>query len=204
MGSPEIPTADSTPRRALRLGAAFPEVFDAARANAPWAYQRLFDAFGPLVAGYLRGQGAEDPDSMANDVFLRAFTNLATFHGDEGHFRSWLFTIAHHRLVDDRRRRSRRPDVVDRPIPDQRATTDTTEAVIGQRLGDERVASLLSRLSPDQRDVLVLRIVGDLTVEEVAVAVRKRPGAVKALQRRGLAALRRILEAEDGGAEQDS
>jgi RNA polymerase sigma-70 factor (ECF subfamily) len=54
---------------------------------------------------------------------------------------------------------------------------------------------MLARLSPDQQSVLLLRILGDLTVEQVATVIGKRPNAVKALQRRGLAALQRDLEA---------
>ncbi|HSH23815.1 MAG TPA: hypothetical protein VK975_07125, partial [Acidimicrobiales bacterium] len=50
------------------FGAAFPQVLDAGRADAPWAYQRLFEWLGPAVAGYLRGQGAQDPDGLANEV----------------------------------------------------------------------------------------------------------------------------------------
>ena len=50
----------------------------------------------------------------------------------------------------------------------------------------------IDALAPDQRAVILLRIIGDLTIEEIARAVGKRPGAVKALQRRGL---RRLEEA---------
>lgn len=195
-----MPSEDPPPNRRepsrARVGVAFAEVLAAAQADAPWAYERLYAAYGGPVAGYLRAQGAEDPDSLANDVFLRAFANLCRFDGGEPQFRSWLFTIAHHRLLDDRRRRSRRPVRADEPVQ---------EAQVGVASGaeDEALAALgglgavrfLERLSPDQRDVLVLRILGDLTIEEVARAVGKRPGAVKALQRRGLATLRRMLEA---------
>ena len=63
-------------------------------------------------------------------------------------------------------------------------------------LGSARVHELLAELTPDQRDVMLLRVVADLTVEQVAEVVGKPPGAVKALQRRALAALRRLVEAE--------
>ncbi|HZA89644.1 MAG TPA: sigma factor-like helix-turn-helix DNA-binding protein, partial [Solirubrobacterales bacterium] len=55
------------------------------------------------------------------------------------------------------------------------------------------VHRVLDALSPDQRAVLLLRVLGELTVDEVAGALGKRRGAVKALQRRGLAAIRREL-----------
>jgi RNA polymerase sigma-70 factor (ECF subfamily) len=58
------------------------------------------------------------------------------------------------------------------------------------------VRHVLGRLAGDQQAVLLLRILGDLTVEEVARVLGKRVGAVKALQRRGLAAAQRELESE--------
>jgi RNA polymerase sigma-70 factor (ECF subfamily) len=58
------------------------------------------------------------------------------------------------------------------------------------------VRDLCERLVPDQRDVLVLRLLGRLTVEEVAAALGKTPGAVKALQRRGFGAIGRMIERE--------
>ena len=61
-------------------------------------------------------------------------------------------------------------------------------------LDDERIRAVLGGLRPDQREVITLRIVGDLTAEQVAQVLGKSRGAVKALQRRGVAALRRRLE----------
>ena len=66
------------------------------------------------------------------------------------------------------------------------------------RLADERARSMLERISPEQRDVLLLRIVADLSVEQTAAVVGRSYEAVKALQRRGLGALRRQLSAEQG------
>ena len=196
MSPSDLTTSGS--RSSTNLGTAFPQVLAAAQADAPWAYQRLFESLGRPVAGYLRGQGADDPDGLANDVFLRVFTNLGGFKGDEERFRSWVFAIAHNVLVDDRRRQSRRPVVAGEPLTEAEAPSSTESDALA-RLGTERVTSLLGELSPDQRDVLLLRIVADLTVEQVAEALGKAPGAVKQLQRRGLAALRRRL---DGGVDQ--
>jgi RNA polymerase sigma-70 factor (ECF subfamily) len=55
---------------------------------------------------------------------------------------------------------------------------------------------VIRRLSPDQQTVLLLRLFAELTIEEVATVIGKRPGAVKQLQRRGLVALRRELREE--------
>ncbi len=195
---PPVEAKTPAARRPLSFGVTFPSVLAAAQADAPWAYQRLFEWLGRPVAGYLRGQGSDDPDGLANDVFLRAFTNLRGFEGDEERFRSWVFTIAHNLLSDERRRRRRRPTIADKPVADGAGTRSTeSEALI--RLGAERVDALLDELAPDQRDVLLLRIVADLTVDQVALALGKTPGAVKQLQRRGLQTLRRRLPQPEGG-----
>ena len=177
----------------MATGEAFDSLLAAAKEGAPWAFEALYRDLSPVVAGYLRVQGASEPDDLTSEVFERAFTRIRSFSGTEGQFRSWVFTIAHNRLVDDRRRLARRPVMAD-GVPDLAAGDVEDEAM--RRLATERVRRLCGQLAPDQRDVILLRMVGALTVEEVAAVVRKSPGAVKALQRRGVAALRRRLEHE--------
>ena len=79
---------------------------------------------------------------------------------------------------------------------DLRPAPDDVEGAVERRLADEQVQDLCNRLLPGQRDVLLMRILGRLTVDEVAVALGKSPGAVKALQRRGLQAIARMIERE--------
>lgn len=171
-------------------------VVEAARTNAAWAFERLYGELSPIVCGYLRVQGAEDPESLTNEVFLGAFRGLGSFEGDGAAFRSWLFTIAHHRLVDDRRRRDRM--VATTPL-DRSTTTlagGDVEADALASLGGEQVMALLDGLSPDQRAVLALRVVADLSLADTARILDKKPGAIKALQHRALATLRRTLVVE--------
>lgn len=176
--------------------AAFDEVLAAAQTGEAWAFRVLWESLSPAVAGYLRAKGATDPDDLTSEVFLAAFTQLASFSGDEAALRGYVFTIARRRLVDDLRRRSRRgPQVEWTEETDQRRTGSAEDAALDS-LGSTRTRELLDSLAPDQRDVLVLRIFGDLTVEQVAEALGKRPGAVKALQRRGLEALRKKFSAD--------
>jgi len=81
-------------------------------------------------------------------------------------------------------------------IADEGPSAPSAEQAALSRLSAQRVSQLCEQLVPDQRDVLLLRLVGGLTVEQVAAGVGKSPGAVKALQRRGLAATRKLLERE--------
>ena len=154
----------------MTLGAAFGLVLSAAQANEGWAFRRLFEDLARPVAGYLRLQGAREPDDLVNETFMGAFCGIASFAGDEARFRSWVFTIAHRRLVDERRRIARRPDA-ETYQEDFAPAGGHAEAEALASLGDDEVRALLAGLVPAQREVLLLRIVGDLTVEQVAAVV---------------------------------
>lgn len=189
------------PRRAPVVGAGFAEVLAGARSGEPWAFERLYGAFGGKVAGYLRVQGAAEPDALTNHVFFDAFSAIGRFEGEEDGFRSWLFTIAHRRLVDERRRSARRPPLADREVSeggtaDRRDPAGSAEDQSLVELGTERVRALCQQLAPDQRDVLLLRMVASLSIDETARALGKTVTAVKALQRRGVHTLRRMFERE--------
>lgn len=176
-------------------GESFDSVLAAARAGAGWAWERIYDGLAPRVLGYLRARGAPDPDGICGDVFCQVVRDIHAFEGDEGAFRSWVFVMAHRRLVDDARRRKRRPEALTGP-EGFAGLTDAAdiESDLVKRDVNAWIRALIETLTPAQRDVLLMRIFGGLTVEEVARAVGRRAGAVKALQRRGLETLRRRLD----------
>ena len=166
---------------------------EAARGGSVSAFERLYRALASQVVSYLRWHRVSDPDGLTNDVFAQVHRKLGSFEGDEQGFRSWVFTIAHHRMIDDRRRTQRQPVVAsDVEVEDHRSMGDVEEDAFAV-LGSDRVRELLDVLSPDQRAVVLLRVVADLSVEEVARILGKREGAIKALQHRAMAALRRHL-----------
>ena len=178
----------------LRPGLDFDEVLVAARRGDPVAYRDLYDGLAGRVCGYLDVRGASDAEDLTSEVFLRVFRGLDRFEGNERQFRSWVFTIAHHLLLDDRRRRGARvaTSPFDGDAADCVAGGDVEDEAI-DHLRSEWVSDALAQLSPDQQAVVTLRVIGDLSIEQVAVVVGKPTGAVKALQRRGIAALRRHM-----------
>jgi RNA polymerase sigma-70 factor (ECF subfamily) len=178
----------------MRTGLAFDDVLPAAQAGAAWAFEVLYRDLSPAVTGYLRLHGAAEPDDLASETFLGVFTGLADFRGDEERLRAWVFTIAHRRLVDDWRRRSRRPQVTDDPGDLAERVGGDVEDDVLLRTGTQEVHELCATLPVDQRSVLLLRILADLTVEQVADVLGRSVGSVKALQRRGLRSLRDRLE----------
>lgn len=172
-------------------GAAFGDVLAAALERAPWACRHLFDGYAGRVLGYLRAQGAREADDLTSEVFLRMFDRLPQFSGDEPQFRAWLFTIAHHVLVDDVRRRQRRPQTVAlSPRSDVGGAGDVEHEALAN-VGREWADALVASLPDDQRAVVALRVTADLPLEQVAQILGKRVGAVKSLQHRALASLRR-------------
>jgi RNA polymerase sigma factor (sigma-70 family) len=186
----------------LPIGTTFPEVLAAAQAGAGWAFEVLYRDLAPAVTGYLRLQGAAEPDDLASETFIGLFTGLGAFRGDEASLRAWVFTIARRRLVDDWRRRGRRPLLAEDGADALREYSggDVEKEALA-RMSTRTVHEVCARLPEDQRDVLLLRILADLTVEQVAAVLGKTAPAVKALQRRALTTLRReICDASDVAA----
>jgi RNA polymerase sigma factor (sigma-70 family) len=172
----------------------FSGILAAAQAGGEWAWRELYDATAPLLTRYLRARGVPDPDDVVGETFIRVVRHIDRFEGDEARFRTWVFTIGRNLVVDDVRRRARRPS--DAAPGDQLANVGPagdTEDDAMRAVGDAHVAAILDGLRGDQRDVLLLRILGGLTIAEIAEVIGKREGAVKMLQARGIAALRKAI-----------
>jgi RNA polymerase sigma-70 factor (ECF subfamily) len=171
----------------------FGDVLAAARSGAPWACTEIWSRYAPGVAAFLRTRGSCEADDLTSEVFIAVFTTLDGFCGDEAAFRGYVYTIAYRRWVDEVRRRSRRPAETEWSPGRDHRWTHSAEHHAGEREGTRWARQMIEALSRDQCDVLLLRIFADLTIEQVAHLTGKRVGAVKALQRRGLATLRKKM-----------
>jgi RNA polymerase sigma-70 factor (ECF subfamily) len=174
----------------------FATTLAAARTGAEWAWTALYRNLAPPVLGFMRARGATDAEDLTQEVFVAAVRGLSSFEGNEENFRSWIFVIAHRRLLDERRKHSRHP-VDPTPMENFEAAGGNVEDEAMESLESEQLRAVLSALPPLQRDALLLRIVGRLSAEEVGEIVGKSAGAVKQLQRRGLQALARLLAAAE-------
>ena len=149
----------------------------------------LYRRLAPAVLGYLRAQRAPEPEDLLGEVFLQVARDLPRFKGDDDALRRWVFTIAHHRLVDDGRRRRGRPRLAGFE-PADAADPATLE---GPGLPDPALSAALGALTAEQRQVVGLRFVADLSLEDVAAVTGRSVSAVKALQQRALTNLRRAV-----------
>ncbi len=178
----------------MSIGSAFEPTLLAARVGAEWAWRDLYRDLAPVVLRYLQARRASEPEDLTAEVFVQVVRKLEQFSGNEDDFRGWIVTIAHRRFIDSLRSRSRRPvdPVADEVLAAAEDVAGPEQQVLTSLLAQE-VQSAIRRLSPDQQDVVFLRLIAGLSIVEVAEALGKKPGAIKALQSRAVAALKRDL-----------
>ena len=181
----------------MALGTYFDAVLAAAKRGSAWAWEAIFrDLAGPIV-GFARGRGAPDPEDILQETFLSAAQDIHRFTGDENDFRAWIFTIAHRRVADAFRKLGREVPRVDRESAESEAEAKWLGDVEQDAMSSMslvEVNTIVRGLTEAQREVLLLRVVGDLSVAETALILDKSEGTVRALQSRALKALREELD----------
>jgi RNA polymerase sigma-70 factor (ECF subfamily) len=161
-------------------------------------FAALWRALHPPLLRYLwvrsrPGSGAT-PEDIASETWLQVVRDLHGFHGDAQAFRGWLFTVARHRAIDAGRATAARPSV---PVADPAAThgdhpvTPSAEQHVVEQDATARALALVRTLPPLQAEMVMLRVVAGLDVQQVADLVGKQPGAVRVAVHRALRSLSR-------------
>lgn len=174
----------------------FDTTLAAARAGAAWAWESIYRDMAGGLAGFFRGRGVGDVEDLVSETFLSVARDIHRFTGSESDFRAWVFTIAHRRLVDDWRTRGRSVPIAESEFAEAEAERRwlgdvEREAMTAMSLIE--VNALIKHLTKQQRDVVLLRVVGDLSVAETAKVLETSEGAVRALQKRALKELRNLI-----------
>lgn len=165
-----------------------------AKAGDQAAFDGLFERFWPAVYRYFayRVEDAASAEDLAAEVFLRVAHGLAAYEQQGAPFQAWVLRIARNLAIDHFRRTSTRPEVaLDEEWP--ASPDDDLNLIVDRRLTGERLREALERLTDEQREVIILRFIVGCPIAEVVAALSRSESAVKALQRRGLAALRAAL-----------
>ncbi|MEO7348318.1 MAG: sigma-70 family RNA polymerase sigma factor [Terrimesophilobacter sp.] len=171
--------------------AVFVTLLAAAQTGEQWAFATLWVEYAPAVTAFLRARGSREPDDITSEVFIAVFERLPQFVGGEAEFRSFLFSITYRRLVDEFRMRARRGESSEWTAEKDPRRSPSAEQEAFDRVADGAALALIDTLPEDQRNVLALRIIADLSIDQIATVLDKRPGAIKALQRRALERLRK-------------
>ncbi|MGP0222500.1 MULTISPECIES: RNA polymerase sigma factor [unclassified Paenarthrobacter] len=166
------------------------DALQALRGNTSELFSAVYQSYAGPVLGYLTAKGVTDPEAVTQDVFLAVLPRLEDLSGGAAGLRTFIFSVAHARMVDEHRKQNRAPEHHEfEPERDTRES-DSAESEAMALLAPREVMKLLDHLGSDQREVIALRIVAGLTVEQVADIMGKTAGAVKQLQRRALITLR--------------
>lgn len=181
------------------IGARFDEVLADAQSGDDPAVAALWRDLQPSLLRYARAGGPDSAEDITSEVWLEVARGLHAFRGGESDFRAWVFTIARHRLIDQRRKASRRRETAAAWLPDRAGGRDC-EADALASIATADALAVLGDLPPAQAEVVLLRVVADLDVADVARIVGKRPGTVRVLQHRGLRTLAGRLGARRAGA----
>ncbi len=175
------------------------DLLDRARSGEPAVWERIVGEFGPVIRGYARARGVRDPDDLTQDVFVAASSRLSEFQGDWNAFRSWLFAIAYRQIIN----RYRKSKFDTTPLPDSLVLmTNSAEDEVISKVENTAAVAALKVLNDVERDVVLMRVLGGLDMEDVAKAVGKRPGNVRVIQSRAMTKLRDELVRRGYGTEE--
>ena len=151
----------------------------------------VYDTLRPSLYRYAhrllgRSDVAED---LVAETFHRLLQALARGQGPRRHIQAWLYRVLHNLVVDHYRRQ----DQPALPLQEELPADGGPEEEVQRRFTQEHVRQALLRLTPDQQQVIVCKFMEDMSNEEIAAVLGKPVGAIKSLQHRALAALRRLL-----------
>ena len=176
------------------IGSEFEEVLAAAQQGNEAAFSRLWRDCNPVLLRYLRVISPEVAEDVAAETWLHVVRGLTAFRGGERAWRAWLFTTARRRVVDEGRRRARRPvRPLEETLPSQLPVSPDAADVAIEHLRTRAAMALVARLPPHQAEVVLLRVVAGLDTETVAELVGRSPGAVRVAAHRGLRRMAEIL-----------
>src|SRR5262249_52333859 len=139
----------------------------------------------------------EEARDIAQDVFVRLYENLDSFSGGDS-FKAWLLRMARNASIDRLRRIKARPPVADVPACDaQIAGPGDPEESAGRAARENLMRRALARLGEQHREVVLLKEIHGLTLEEVAGVLGIPVGTVKSRSNRGRLELAQIIRALD-------
>ncbi|HMO57965.1 MAG TPA: sigma-70 family RNA polymerase sigma factor [Roseiflexaceae bacterium] len=174
-------------------------MIERARALEAEALNELYRRYADAVFRYIfyRINDTAAAEDLTGDVFVKAIEGLPSYQVTGKPFEAWLYSIAHARVIDYYRRQQVRRTT---PLNEALAAGDGTnpDTLVVQRDDVRRVQAALKQITEEQQQVVLLRFINGHSLLEVAEILGRSEGAIKALQHRALAALRRVLEHKDG------
>lgn len=173
------------------------DIIARAQRGDPAAFAELYDLHHEAIYTYIyyRVGDMHAAEDLTGEVFVRLVERIDRFTYRGRPIRTWLYTIARNLVADRWRAMSKIATLsLEESLPDGEASQPAH--VVQQRLTQERLVAALRHLTEDQQQVILLKFVENQSNAQVAALLGKSEGAIKSLQHRALAALRRALERE--------
>lgn len=174
-----------------------------AREQQPAAWSVIYLDLAPRLAGFLQGLGSTRVDDLVSDSFIKMIRSIGIFSGGIHDFSAWAFTITRNTWLDDVRSQRRHSDRAAYSGDNAEDATNIVDSVPGNsipaadRIHDRMyVLEILNTLTPQQREVMLLRVVGDLTLQQAAEVIGESVDSVKQLQRRAIKSLKATIDTE--------
>ncbi|HYY89581.1 MAG TPA: sigma-70 family RNA polymerase sigma factor [Chloroflexota bacterium] len=161
------------------------------------AFGELYDRFVDRVYRYLYFRTGNHPEAedLTEQVFLKAWEAIGRYRWQGRPFLAWLYRLAHNAHIDHVR--SHKPTTSlsndERPLD---LPSPAAEADLARSLDTEVLARAVAQLTPEQQQVIVMKFLDGCDNEQIALAMDKREGAIRALQMRALMSLRRVLQSQ--------
>ena len=169
---------------------------DRAKGGDADAFGLLYDRFQPEILRYLTHQlrHRETAEDLAQQVFLKAWQAIPRYEQRGAPFKAWLYRMAKNQVIDHHRRHRPTTDLegIDVSEPAE-AEAHVLAAELRTGLGQA-----LDRLSPDHREVLVLRFLMEKSAAEIGQIMDRKEVTVRGLQMRALRSLRKAVDAVGG------
>ena len=176
------------------------DLLQRAREFDSYALAEIYDTYSPALYRYaMRLLGDVDlAEECVSETFTRFLHALKNRRGPKEHLQAYLYRVAHNWITDQYRKKTPPAESIEETL--HLPSDENTEEAALQNLRGAQVRQALQRLTPDQRQVIVLKYLEHWQNAEIADALGKPIGAVKSLQHRALAALKRILLEEESHA----
>lgn len=172
------------------------EIINRAQRGDVQAVGTLYDLHHERIYRYVWSRVGQQrlAEDLTGEVFARMVANLPDYRPVGQPFQAWLYRIAHNLIADHYRQDGGNEMMSLDGMVGIKEMTESPDAVVERVLTAERIQKALDRLDPTQREVVVLRFLVGLPLQEVAAAIGKTVAATKSLQHRGLTYLRLELQ----------
>lgn len=160
----------------------YDQLVEEAIGGSDFAFSSLWRHFQPRMVRYL-AMFTNEPEDLCSEVWIKIASSIGSFQGDSQAFKGWIYTIARNAATDLARKKKRLGTTVELSETDWTSENSTMVEVM----------DLIKRLPKDYAEIILLRVVADLEVNDVAEIVGKLPGNVRVLTHRGLKQLNEML-----------